>query len=287
MAKFILSAFADEYSPVFDEQIKGLLENDVHYMEIRGVDGKNISDLTPDEAKAVRAKLDAAGVGVSSIGSPLGKISVDDAFEPHLEKQKRTMELAHILGTDRIRMFSYYIPAGKTPNSCRTEVFDRMGKMLDAAKAENIILCHENERGIYGDIAERCLDIQRYFNGEIKCVFDHANFVCCDSEPYPKAYEMLKDYIFYMHIKDATTDKHMAPSGAGIGRIPETMERLNEYDKTYFLTVEPHLQVFNGIDKLQDQGGKDGVVFNQYSSHAEAFAAAVNAIRNIINGING
>lgn len=284
MAEFILSAFADEYSPVFDEQIKGLIANDVHYMEIRGVDGKNISDLTPAEAKTVREKLDANGIGISSVGSPLGKISVADKFEPHLEQQKRVMELAHILGTDRIRMFSYYIPAGETPNSCRGEVFDRLGKMLDAAKEENIILCHENERGIYGDIAERCLDIQRYFGGEIKCVFDHANFICCDSEPYPKAFEMLKDYIFYMHIKDATKDKHMAPSGAGIGRIPETIDALRAYDKKLFLTVEPHLQVFSGVDKLQDQGGKDGVVFNQYSSHAEAFAVAVSAIRDIVNG---
>lgn len=281
MAKFVLSAFADEYSPVFDEQIKGLLDNGVKFMEIRGVDNKSISDISCGEARELRGKLDENGLGVSSIGSPIGKISVSDPFEPHLEALKHCIELAHILGTDRIRLFSFYIPEGRTPNSCRGEVFERMGKMLDAAKAGGVNICHENERGIYGDTSERCLDIQRYFNGEIKCIFDHANFICCDDEPYPKAFQMLKDHIFYMHIKDATKDKHMAPAGEGIGRIPETIEALKAYDKTYILTVEPHLQVFSGVDKLQSQTG-EGSVVNQYPSHAEAFKAAVEAIRRYI-----
>lgn len=278
MAEFILSAFADEYSTVFDEQMSGLVENGIKFMEIRGVDGQNIADISRDKAKEIKTKLNASGLGISSMGSPIGKIGIDDPFEPHIEKYKHIIEMAHILGCDRIRLFSFFIPAERTPAECRGKVFYQMEKLLDIAKSENMIICHENEKGIYGDISERCLDIQKYFGGEIKCIFDHANFICCDDEPYPKAFEMLKDYIYYLHIKDADNEHHMTPAGDGIGRIPETIEALRAYDRTYVLTVEPHLRVFSGLDKLQSAHG-EGKVLNQYATAAEAFEAAVRGIR--------
>lgn len=280
MAEFVLSAFADEYSPKFDEQIEGLKLNGVKYMEIRGVDGKNIADVTIDEAKVLKQKLDDNGLAVSSMGSPIGKIKITDPFEPHLESLKHIIELAKIFSCDRIRMFSFYIPDGEKPEDYRSQVMERLGKMLEIANDSGITLCHENEKGIYGDTALRCLDIQKEFNSAIKLIFDHANFVCCDDEPYPYAFEMLKDYIYYLHIKDATEDKKMAPAGKGIGRIPETIDRLRGYDHTYVLTVEPHLQVFKGLDKLESAHGSK--IDNQYATSADAFKAAIDAIRSLI-----
>lgn len=281
MAEFILSAFADEYSPVFDEQILGLNENGIKFMEIRGVDGQSIADISRDKAIEIKAKLDTQGLGVSSIGSPIGKIGLADMFEPHLEKYKHVIELSHIVSCDRIRLFSFYIPKDCTPADCRGEVFDKMGKLLDIAKAEDMTICHENEKGIYGDTSERCLDIQQYFGGEIKCIFDHANFICCDDEPYPKAFGLLKNYIYYLHIKDATAAHQMTPAGDGIGRIPETLDELRAFDRTYVLTVEPHLRVFSGLEKLQNAHG-EGKVVDQYATAAEAFHAAVMGIRRYI-----
>ena len=277
MAKFILSAFTDEYSPKFDEQLVGMAENGLKYMEIRGVDGKNISAVTTDEAKELKVKLDAHDLAVSSMGSPIGKIKVDDPMEPHLEQLRHIIELAHILDCRRIRMFSFYYPKDEDPAAYRSVVMDRLGQMLRVAEAEDMILCHENEKGIYGDKASRCLDIQKEFDSKIKLVFDHANFICCDDEPFPYAYNLLKDYIFYMHIKDATPAKQMAPAGEGIGRIPETIRELNKFDRTYFLTVEPHLRVFSGLDKLE---GANNLTFErQYATSAEAFKVAVDAIK--------
>ena len=89
MAIFRLSAFADEYSPNFDEQIKGLLANGIHLMEPRGIDGVNISDLTKEKTLEVKAKLDAAGIGISALGSPIGKIRIDEDFEAHKDKLRR------------------------------------------------------------------------------------------------------------------------------------------------------------------------------------------------------
>lgn len=281
MAEFVLSAFADEYSSNFDEQIEGLKLNGVKFMEIRGVNGKNISAVTLDEAKELKKKLDDNGLAVSSMGSPLGKIKITDPFEPHLESLKHIIALAKIFECDRIRMFSFYIPKGETPEDYRPQVMERLGKMLEIAKAEGITLCHENESGIYGDTALRCLDIQKEFNSEIKLIFDHANFIHCDNEPYPYAFEMLKDYIYYLHIKDSTENKKMTPAGKGIGRIPESIEALRKYDHTYVLTVEPHLQIFKGLNALENTESQTKVD-NQYATSAEAFKAAVDAIRALI-----
>ena len=281
MAEFILSAFADEYSPKFDEQLEGLKKNGVAFMEIRGVDGKNIADLTEDEMKTAREKLDKAGIGVSSIGSPIGKIKTTDPFEPHLDKLRNCIRAAKILGTDRIRMFSFYMPEGVTREEARPEVMKRLAAMLEIAKADGITLCHENEKGIYGDSPETCLDIQKEFGGEIKLIFDPANFIECGYEPYPHGFELIGDRIFYMHIKDADSDHKITPAGKGIGRIPDIIRELDKRSGKLFLTVEPHLKVFKGLDSLQADAATIGP--NTYASSAEAFAAAVGAIKEIIS----
>lgn len=280
MAEFVLSAFADEYSPEFDKQLEGLKKNGVGFLEIRGVDGKNIADLTEDELKAVRQKLDKAGIGVSSIGSPIGKIKTSDPMEPHLDKLKNCIKAAKILGTPNIRMFSFYMPEGVSREEARPEVMKRLGMMLELAKTEGVTLCHENEKGIYGDSPETCLDIQKEFGGEIKLIFDPANFIECSYEPYPHGFELLGDRIYYMHIKDADNEHRIAPAGKGIGRISDIIKELDKREGKIFLTVEPHLRVFKGLEGLQTDDKTK--IPNTYATSEEAFGAAVSAIKEII-----
>ena len=277
MVRFRISAFSDEYSAVLDEQIEGLLANHVKMTELRGVDGTSVSDLTPAEAAEVKKKLDAAGISVSAVGSPIGKIGITDPMEPHLDKLRNTCELASVLGTNRIRMFSFYIPGGKY-DEYRDEVFDRMGKMLDAADEYGVQLCHENEKGIYGDIPERCLELQKGFEGRLGCVFDPANFVQSGAKPFPHAYEMLKHYITYMHIKDASSNGTVVPAGMGVGGVPEILSLINlAKSGDFVVTVEPHLRVFAGLEKLE--GGPRTALGNAYETSAAAFADAMNHLR--------
>jgi|LSQX01.1.fsa_nt_gb sugar phosphate isomerase/epimerase len=290
--KFVLSAFSDEFSANFDRQLEGLLQNGISYMEIRGVDGKNISALSPDEVKECRRKLDAAGISVSSVGSPLGKVGLYDDIsgdtDAHIELAKRIFEFAHILGTELIRVFSFYLPKGEGLEPHRGAVIERMGKMLDAADEAGVILCHENESSIYGEAPEACLDLMETFGGRLKFIFDPANFICGGYEPYPHAFELLKDYIFYLHIKDADEQRRIVPAGMGIGRIPEIISRLAKsdnpfYNGTCYLTVEPHLKVFAGFDKLD--GARRAELGNAYETNEEAFNAACSAIKDVLGGI--
>lgn len=280
MVNFKLSAFADEYSPDFDKQLEGLKNNGISLIEIRGIDGVNVSDISLEKAKEVKEKLDNAGIAVSAIGSPIGKVDVNkDNMANHLDKLRHTIAIAKILGTDRIRMFSFFIPKGECAENYRDEVFARLEAMLQVAEAEGIVLCHENEKGIYGDTPERCLEILEKFNGRLRCVFDHANFLNVGAVPYPDGYNMLKKHMTYCHIKDAVGTE-IYPAGKGDGRIPETIADMrNDFDGEMILTVEPHLSAFIGLNKLENTNEK---IVKPFADSCEAFGVAVDAIKAII-----
>lgn len=270
---FKLAAFADEADGRLSEQIKAMTENGIDYLEIRGVDGENISDISPEKAKKIRRQLDDAGLGVWSLGSPYGKIGICDDFAPHLDKFRHGLELADILGAKHIRMFSFYVPSDDAARY-RDEVMSRLEKFIDAAKGSGVILCHENEKGIYGDIADRCADIHKEFPS-LKAVFDPANFIQC-AQDTKAAWEMLSPYVEYMHIKDAMENGSVVPAGKGIGNLPYLLENY----KGSVLTLEPHLSVFDGFDKLEaSEKTKMGYC---YPTSRAAFDAAVNALKELI-----
>ena len=179
-------------------------------------------------------------------------------------------------------MFSFYIPDTHDLAPVRDAVMERLAVLLKIADEEGVILCHENERGIYGETVEGCADIQKTFGGRIKCVFDHANFIVSGIEAFPYAFSVLCDDIFYMHIKDAgrAPDGTMQifPAGEGAGNFEATFRRLRNSDKTFFCTVEPHLKVFGGLEALE-AAKHDGLVKNQFATSAEAFGAACDAIK--------
>ena len=281
-----LSGFADEIDDNFENQLKGLIENKIEYIEIRGVNGKNISVLDRSEKDSAKKLLDKYNIKVSAIGSPIGKIKITDDFSVHLETFESIINSALLFETKYIRIFSFFIP-DKEYAKYRGEVMRRLEILLKKAQSRNLILCHENEREIYGESPELCLDIMEYFKGEIKFVFDPANFIVGGFHPYPKAYELLSGYIEYMHIKDA--DKTgIVPAGQGDGGLKEILSDLiinKKFDG--FLSIEPHLSVFTGIDELEGKGkdGKNVLVKNKYNSKPEAFFAAVKALMNIIDEI--
>jgi len=283
MARFILSAFADEAGGGLLSQIDALKANGLTHIEPRGLDEGNISSFTAQQAKKVKEILDENGIGVSSIGSYFGKIGIRDDFKPHFEEFKQCVENACILGTKNIRMFSFYMPENEDPAVFRDEVFERLEIMADYSRKSDIWCCHENEKGIFGDTDDRCLDILTTFEGKIKGIFDPANFIQCGVEILP-AYEKLKDYIEYMHVKDCRmADGFVVPCGKGDGHLAELLRRFNEKDGDRFLTLEPHLKVFDGLKDLEQNGGADSVKEEyEYPTNRDAFNAACEAFHKVL-----
>lgn len=277
MKKISLCAFADEAGDSLAEQIAAMKENGISYLEIRNVDKQNISDITADKAKAIKSKLSKNGLSVFSIGSPIGKIGIEDDFEPHLEKFKATLETADILGAKVFRLFSFYIDKEKNADDFTEKVLERMNKFVLAAKNSDVVLCHENEKGIFGDVPKRCEIIHKNIP-QLKAVFDPANFVQCGVETL-SAFDMLSPYIHYMHIKDSTADGTVVPSGKGIGNIAELLKKY----QGEILTLEPHLYEFSGLKNLEQEGETSGIL-QIYNNNREAFDAGVNALKNILKG---
>ena len=274
-------AFADEASPIIDKQITALKENGLQGLEIRNVDNVNISEISNAKAKEVKKKLDDAGLTVWSIGSPIGKIDIEkDSFAVHTEKFRRTLEIAEILGAENIRLFSFFIPKGKNPVDYKQEVINRLGTFLDLANGTGITLCHENEKGIYGDIPERCLEIHKALP-EMPAIFDPANYNQCGADTL-KAWEIIKGFVKYLHIKDALPNGSVVPAGKGIGNLPFILDDFRK-NGGKCVTIEPHLTVFSGLAALEKEGDKSvvGEVY-RYPSNTLAFKAAADALKELI-----
>ena len=272
-----LCAFADEASVDIKGQIAALKRNNFDYLEIRGVNGTNISKITVNEAKEVKKMLDDAGLAVWSMGSPLGKHHMERDFAPHIEDIKRVVELSYILEAKRIRMFSFHPVPDDDAATTKAKAFEHLDKLCSLVP-EDIILCHENEKKIYAETPENCLEVHRAFP-RIRAVFDPANFVQCGVDTL-KAWEILKDYVEYVHIKDALADGTVVPAGMGIGNVPAIL-KMYKAQGGEVVTLEPHLQDFVGLSGLEN--GESVKTQNiSYKNNDESFDAAASALKGIL-----
>ena len=282
---FVLSGFADEIALDLEHQISAFKELGIGYIEIRMVDGKNIIENSLDEVKTYKSMLDAAGIGVSAFGSPLGKVPVDTPFDEYFKVFRHGLDIADILETSNIRLFSFYLPKGADPKDHRDEVIRRMAEFVREAERRGVTLIHENEAGIYGESAECCADLFASIPSDnFKAVFDPANFVVAREKTYPEAYTLLREHIAYVHVKDALTDGEgyvITPAGEGEGRVQEIFAALKNDGYKGFLSIEPHLHsmyarmdIFaayrKALDSCEptDQFVADG--FNQFKRAHEA-----------------
>lgn len=274
-----IHAFADEASGQLSGQIAALQRNGLQGLEIRGVDGQNISDISLEKAHEVRRRLDDAGLIVWSMGSPIGKIGIEsDGFDAHLDKLRHTIELADVLGARNLRMFSFYMP-GDRAAEFRGKVIDRMGKMLRVAEGSGVALCHENEKGIYGDMADRCLDLLNTFP-QLEGIFDPANFIQCGQDTIA-AWKLLRDRIKYLHIKDALENGKVVPAGKGIGFVRSILDDFRARGGSD-VTIEPHLSVFAGLKDLEREGEETKIDPFCYESSDAAFDAACDALKALL-----
>ncbi len=277
MAHFVFSAFSDESGETtLAGQIKACKANGITQMELRGFGEKSVNDLTVDEAQKMKKELDESGMSVSSIGSGYGKINIADDFAPHLEKYKNTLAVAKVLGAKYIRIFSFYFSDGQSRDEYRDEVISRVQIMADLANESGIIPCLENEKGVYGDTAERMADVLSACSG-LFCVFDPANYVQCGEDTLA-AYDLLRDKVEYMHIKDALKDGIVVPAGEGDGNVVEILKKFALKYGVRVLSLEPHLKVFDGLSSLETDDTTEKNMKNTYPTLAESFKAAAEAM---------
>ncbi|KAF1299613.1 xylose isomerase [Enterococcus sp. JM4C] len=282
MHNFVITGFADEIDPDLHKQISGLKANGITHIELRSIGDKNVSELSEEEALAYKKILDGEGIVVSSIGSPIGKADILADFDEQMELFKHVLTLARIFESPYIRMFSFYLPEGEPIEQYRDEVINRWQQFLTIAKAyPEITLLHENEKDIFGDIPSRCLDLVNSLNNpQLKLAFDPANFVQCGIEVYPYAYQLLKDHIGYLHIKDALFETgKVVPAGEGDGNVKEVLERLVAQGYTGYASLEPHLTIFESFTSLEKSGLS---IDNNQGDGEKLFTLASDALKHIL-----
>jgi len=240
---FILSGFADEISPELDEQLAVLAAESISHLELRSVWSTNVADLGGSELASFRHALDDAGVAVSAIGSPIGKIEIEAPLGPELERMRRVADIATELGTRIVRVFSFFVPPGAPPERYRSEVIDRICALTQIAEDRGLILAHENEKEIYGDRPERCAElITAVGSPAFLATFDAANFVQCGVQPHTEAYGLLRPYLVYLQVKDAlAATGEVVPAGQGDGQVRETLSALRDSGFEGYVSLEPHL----------------------------------------------
>ena len=240
---FTLSGFADEISPEPGAQLETLAAESIRHLELRSAWSTNVASLTDAELASFRREIEDAGVRVSAIGSPIGKIDIDQPIGPELERMRRIADVAGQFGTTIVRVFSFFIPVGEPPDRYRQEVIDRMGALAQIAAEHGIVLAHENEKEIYGDIPQRCADlIASVGSPALRATFDAANFVQCGVRPHTDGYQLLRPYLVYLQVKDAlAATGQVVPAGQGDGEVRETLTALADSGFSGYASLEPHL----------------------------------------------
>jgi sugar phosphate isomerase/epimerase len=266
----ILSGFADEISPDPQVQLATLAAESISHLELRSAWSVNVADFTDQHLAAFRAATDAAGVRVSAIGSPVGKIPIEAPLGPELDRMRRVADVAGGLGTALVRVFSFFMPAGEPPLRYRGQVIDRMGALAGIAEEHGLILAHENEKEIYGDVPDRCADlITAVGSPALRATFDPANFVQCGVRPFAEAYALIRPHLVYLQVKDAlAATGEVVPAGQGDGELRETLAALRDSGFAGFMSLEPHLA----------QAGRFGGF-----SGPEGFVRAASALKFLLN----
>lgn len=265
-----LSAFADEAGKELSCQIEALKRNGISMIELRSIGKKNVKNLTLDEAREISEELKANGITLSALGSPMGKVKISVDIDGYLKEVRHMCELAVAMGTDKIRMFSFFEAYEQ-----RDTVIDYLKRMVAIANEYGVKLCHENEKKIYGDVSERILDLKKNVEG-LYFVYDFANFLQVDEKPSENL-DALYPITEYFHIKDVVyATGELVPAGEGDGEIDKLIRKL---DRDAVFTIEPHLKVFDSYAQIDGEEMKHKFHFE---SNGEAFDAAVTAIKNLI-----
>lgn len=278
MAEFYLSAFADEAADSLDGQIEALKEAGIAFIEPRSIDKKGILDLTEEELVAVRRKLDEAGIRTGSLGSPIGKYGIHEDFESYKETFERALTACRILGTDKMRMFSFFVEREEL-SEVRTEVLRRLRCLTERAAEAGVTLCHENESRIYGQMPKEVGDLLASIPA-LRGIYDPANYIVNGADPEEGLHATLPSFL-YMHVKDASfEDGSILPAGEGDGRIGEMLSLIDAHTNApVMLTVEPHLRLFDAFASIDAHTLKGRHAFK---SNRESFAYAVGALESIL-----
>jgi sugar phosphate isomerase/epimerase len=220
MQHFAIAAITDEFATDdLDVALGAMAEIGMTGAELRVVGGRNIIDLTDDEVTRARARVEARGMRVLSIASPLLKCVLPDGpaiderfqqdvfgsaytFEDQPRLTRRALEIAEKAGAGIIRVFSYWRTVD--PDAVHDRVAQALRDLADQALDRGLIIGLENEHACnVGTGAEAARMLKSVDHPALKLIWDPANAFVLGETPYPAGYATLPaDRIVHVHAKD-------------------------------------------------------------------------------------
>ena len=272
-----LTGFADEAAPDLATQIKATQKLGWQYISARGIDGKNIHDLSDSEFDTARGQLEDAGIRIAEFGSLIGSWSknIKSDFALTLDEVDRAIPRMQQLGTNIVRVMSYaQQPWGE--NQYEQERFRRLRAITARFSQAGITTAHENCMNWGGFSSSHTLRLIEEVPG-LKLIFDTGNpvFQRDRSIPEPQRtsiasassaaaegsqgkpteswqdawrfYQAVREHIIHIHIKDCRNPinddvepEYVFP-GQGQAYIPAIIDDLKKSDYQGFIAIEPHV----------------------------------------------
>ncbi|KRE57629.1 sugar phosphate isomerase/epimerase family protein [Paenibacillus sp. Soil750] len=253
-----LGVLTDEVSPDFEKALNWAAEQGLQHVEVRVVNGMNVSVLTDDQIVGIRKMVEERGLYVSAIASPLFKCALDpkrlvesgDTFgqkeqnvEEHFKKLDRVIEIAKLLGTTRIRIFSFWREL--EPEQHRDEIVHHLKRAGDIAAREGVILLLENEPSCNGGFAEEVAALVSAIDSPaVRGLWDPGNEAYGAREAFPSGYQYMKNALAHVHLKDAYIRQdgtpRCVPLGSGDAAITAQIKALEADGYEGLYTIETH-----------------------------------------------
>lgn len=215
-----LAAITDEISQDFEHALDVMLEYGARGVELRGLWGTNISELSDEQATRAREAVRTRDMKVVCLATPFYKCDLPDApaegtatgplhlaperdFSKQLDMLARCAELAHFFEADMLRVFSFWRKALPSP-AIEARIVDSFAAPLRLAERENLTLVLENEHACYiGSGAEAARVLSEVNSAHLRAVWDPGNAFALGEVPFPDGYEAVRPWVAHVHLKDA------------------------------------------------------------------------------------
>ena len=236
-----ITCFADEISPLFSDQLRVMEDLRIRWMDLRSCWDTPVLKLNHQQIKDIRAMAQNRGIGISCIGSAIGKEAIENPLQPGLEQIKQAADAAHICGCEFIRIFSYY-PGEMDRGEALKIASERLSAMAQIAKAEDVLLVVESAYVTSCGTGAELAQVMRAVNSDhLKAVFDPAAFVAAGEDPFDQSLPEVLPWLSYVHIKDSRKGrKERFVAGEGDGQVAKVLDALRDRENL-FLSLEPHL----------------------------------------------
>lgn len=232
---FPLAAITDEFSPDLTAALDAMQGVGMTGAELRLIGGRNVVEFSDDEVDEVRAAVEARGMRVIGVASPVLKCVLPDApaidtrfqqdvfgssytmaDQPRLEE--RALRIAERSGARLVRVFSYWRTVD--PAACFDRVCEALRRLAAKGAERGVIIGLENEPACnIATGAETAAVLSAVSHPNLQVIWDPANALVGGETPYPAGYSALPaSRIAHVHAKDCRVSDH-TPTWGAVGEM--------------------------------------------------------------------